>query len=167
MQIKKSLRIVAVLLFTAPFLATASDEHGEHGEKSLKETIKEDIQHHVKDSHDFHLFTDEESGTHVGFPLPVILWDDGLHVFMSSAFHHGEEVAESNGRYYALYHGKIYNTNAAGELEFDEHGHPENAKPLDFSITKGVASIIIISLIVFLIFRGTAKVYGKGQVPKG
>ncbi len=167
MQIKKSLRIVAVSLFMVPFLANASDGHGEHEEKSLKESIKEDIQHHVQDSHSFHIFTDEESGFHLGFPLPVILWDEGLHTFMSSEFDHHEGPAESNGKYYTTYHSKVYRTNAAGDIELGEDGYPTNVRPLDFSITKNVASIILISLLVFLIFRGTAKVYSKGQVPRG
>ena len=47
-------------------------------------------------------------------PLPVILWDDGLKVFSSSKFHHGETLAEIDEPYYKLYHNKIYKTNSSG-----------------------------------------------------
>ncbi len=138
-------------------------------EVDLKTKIKGDIAHHLLDSYDFHLFTDEESGTHVGFPLPVILWDGGLHVFMSSKFHHGEAVAESNGNYYKLFHNKIYKTDAEGTLEMDEHHHPINEMPMDFSITKNVFMIFVVGLIMFLVFSKMAKSYAKrdGDLPTG
>ena len=69
-------------------------ETNEGGEKDLKAEISDYIGHHLKDSHDFSLFSIQQNdGTkkHIGFPLPVILWDDGLKVFSSSKFHHGED----------------------------------------------------------------------------
>lgn len=177
MQIKNLSFLFAILLLFSPAFAFSGDQHhGEHeehaehaadSEENLKQEIKEDINHHLQDVHDFHILTDKESGTHYGFPLPVILWDEGLHVFMSSKFHHGEEVVESKGNYYKLFHGKIYKTDAAGSLEMDEDHHPVNAKPLDFSITKNVFSIILISLLIFWIFRKTAKTYRAGLAPSG
>ena len=78
-----------------------SEEQLLEGSKADKETeMKEYILHHLKDSYDFGLYsyTAENGETkHVSFPLPVILWDNGLKVFMSSKFHHGEEVAEVGG----------------------------------------------------------------------
>ena len=91
-----------------------------HESKDLKTEIKEYINHHLLDSHDFSLFSyeDEATGEHkyVGFPLPVILIDGGLHVFSSSKLHHGESVAEVNGNFYKLYHGKIYKTGSEGTI---------------------------------------------------
>ncbi|MCF6168087.1 F0F1 ATP synthase subunit A [Lutibacter sp.] len=137
-------------------------------EKDFKTELKEEIRHHVKDSYYFDFNSNSETGEYNGFSLPVILFDDGLQVFMSSKFKHGKELAEVDGNYYKLYHNKIYKTDASGELSFDEHHHPTNIKPLDFSITKGVLSIIIVSLIVFLIFSSLAKSYAKnGSIPKG
>ncbi|WP_457610553.1 F0F1 ATP synthase subunit A [Lutibacter sp.] len=137
-------------------------------EKDFKTELKEEIRHHVKDSYYFDFNSNSETGEYNGFSLPVILFDDGLQVFMSSKFKHGKELAEVGGNYYKLYHNKIYKTDASGELSFDEHHHPTNIKPLDFSITKGVLSIIIVSLIVFLIFSSLAKSYAKnGSIPKG
>lgn len=134
----------------------------------IKTKIKADIQHHLQDSYDFTLFSDEESNAHFGFSLPVILWDGGLKVFMSSKFHHGEEVAEAGGNYYTLYHNKIYKTDAQGTLNLDENHHPTNAKPLDFSITKSVFSTLVVSLLIFLLFSSLAKSYVKnGGIGKG
>jgi F-type H+-transporting ATPase subunit a len=133
----------------------------------IKKQIKEVIDHHVLDGHEFSLFADAATGEHYGFPLPIILWDNGVHVFSSSKFHHGEAVAESNGNYYKLHHEKIYKTDAAGTLT-EEHGHPTNAKPIDLSITKGVFTIMIVALLMFLLFTGLAKSYAKnGGISSG
>jgi F-type H+-transporting ATPase subunit a len=134
----------------------------------LKTEIKKDIRHHVKDSYYFDFNSDTETGEYHGFSLPIILIDNGFHIFMASKFEHGKKVAEVSGNYYKLYHNKIYKTDAAGVITLDEHHHPTNAKPLDFSITKGVFSILIVSLILFLIFSNLAKSYAKnGSIPTG
>ncbi len=148
--------------------ATKVHEEQTSTKKDYKTEIKEEIRHHVKDSYYFDFNSNSETGEHHGFSLPVILIDDGLKVFMSSKFEHGEAVAEAGGNYYKLYHNKIYKTDATGKLSFDEHHHPTNIKPLDFSITKSVFSIIIVSLFVFLVFTSLAKSYAKnGSIPKG
>src|SRR5210317_2445831 len=99
MQVYKSYFFIAALLIAAPFFSIAQHDHEdqtheeaqhEHepaAEKNMGEEIRAYIDHHQLDPHDFHLFSDDESGAHYSFPLPVILWDEGLHVFMSSKFH--------------------------------------------------------------------------------
>ncbi len=151
-----------------------SDEAAHHpvkieGAVNTVEEIQAYKDHHLLDAHDFTFFTDGKEGKHYGFPLPVILWDSeaGLQMFMSSKFHHGEAVAENNGNYYAEFHGKIYKTNAAGELHLDEHGHPTNAKPIDFSITKNVVGMLLTALIMMYLFIKLARSYSKGPVPTG
>ncbi len=137
----------------------------------IKSQINAYKNHHVLDSHDMTFFSDNEEGKHYGFSLPIILWDNGVHFFSSSKFHHGESVAESNGNYYVINHhdGKIYKTDASGTLTIDEKsGHPTNVRPLDFSITKNVMFIIIISFVMFLLFTSLAKSYAKnGSIAKG
>ncbi|MGL2962680.1 F0F1 ATP synthase subunit A [Flavobacterium sp. RSB2_4_14] len=131
------------------------------------------VKHHLLDSHDFTFFTygkEEEHLTHVGFSLPVILWDNGIHFFSSSKFEHGEAVAESNGNFYKINHhdGKVYKTDSAGTFTEDEKGHVTNAKPLDFSITKNVLMILIVGLIMLSLFAGLGKSYKKnGSIAKG
>ncbi len=138
----------------------------------VKSKIKAFINHHVLDSHDFIFFSDEEAGKHYGFSLPVMLWDDGLQVFSSSKFEHGEAVAESNGNFYKLNHhdGKIYKVDSAnGKIIEDEAtGHPTNVRPIDFSITKTVLSIIVAAVLMFLLFTSLAKSYAKnGGIASG
>lgn len=150
----------------ATHVAAAEGHHeGGHAEPTdVKSKIKAFINHHVLDSHDFSLTQDDESGENWGFPLPVILWDNGLHIFSSAKFHHGKEVAESNGNYYAINHhdGKIYRTDASGTInENEETGHPENVRPIDFSITKTVVSIIAAAILMFFVFTNLAKSYAK------
>lgn len=171
-------KIFTLLLLTVTISVTAqhdsskeSHDEGGHSGKDLKTEIKEYINHHLLDSHDFSLFSyeDEATGEHkyVGAPLPVILWDGGLKVFSSSKLHHGESVAEVNGLYYKLHHNKIYKTDAEGTINLDEEHHPTNAKPLDFSITKNVAVIFLVGLLMFFIFGKMAKSYKGNLMPKG
>lgn len=176
MQKNRVVRLLSVFILAVSFSATAaSSKDAGDSPKDTKTEIKEYIAHHLQDSHDFNIMasTDEATGEihHYGFPLPVILVDDGVQVFMSSKFHHGETVAESNGNYYKLYHGKIYKTDASGTLNFDEaHGdHPTNPRiQLDLSITKSVVMMLVTGLLLIWLFRSLAKSYGKnGSIPKG
>lgn len=173
--IAKELRKMLTALLIVMSLSVSA-EHGHHssheekkhgGQIDTKEEVLDYIKHHLQDSHDFIFYTDGASGKHYGFPLPVILWDGGIQVFSSSKFHHGEEVAQSGDNYYKLVHGKIYKTDAAGTLEMDEHHHPTNVKPLDFSITKSVVGMLIAGLIMILIFSSLARGYKKSAIPTG
>ncbi len=140
------------------------------GHDGVKKEIKEYINHHLLDSHDFSLTsytTDSGEQKHIGFSLPVILWDGGLKVFSSSKFHHGETLAEVGENFYKLHHGKIYKTDASGTIHLDEHHHATNAKPLDFSITKNVFTIFVIGLLMFFMFSRMAKKYKTSVLPKG
>lgn len=158
---------ITVLVFNLNLNAQHAEHEGSKEERDIKTEIKESIDHHIKDSYDFIFFSDTEKNIHYGFSLPVILIDQGLHLFSSSKFHHGETVAESNGNYYKLYHNKIYKTDAEGTLSFDDHHHPTNAKPLDFSITKSVLMIMVTGVLMLLLFTGLARSFGKGPIAKG
>ena len=138
----------------------------------LKSEIKAYILHHLEDSHDFNLlsYMDEitKEKVYIGVPLPVILWDDGLKIFSSSKLKHGKKVAQLGHNYYKLYHGKIYKTDAQGTITYDDHHHPNNIKPIDFSITKNVISILFTALLMLVLFRGLAQSYQKnGMIAKG
>jgi len=168
------------------------------------------ILHHIYDAHEWHILdwptkemiidTLKNDTTfkkiHIAIPLPIILLDDGLKIFMSSKFKHGKSVAESGGNYYRLYHGKIYQTNQNGAIKYtdgtyklldgityyvDENGHElilsqskgerkiSNIKPLDFSITKNVFSLFFSIILLMLIFITISKKYrkNKNQAPSG
>ena len=156
---KLTLKFSTLILIFIPFLGMASKKAPETDKKS---EIKAYIQHHLQDSYDFSLFSytnDDGAHIYVGAPLPVILWDDGLKVFSSSKFNHGETLAAVDGNFYKLYHNKIYKTNKQGDINYDDHNHPTNVKPLDFSITKSVVMILITALLMFYIFRALARSY--------
>ena len=144
---------------------SVSKEAAEKAE--MAKQIDEVKHHHVLDGHEFSLFEDQAAKAHYGFPLPIILWDNGVQIFSSSKFNHGESVAESNGNYYVLHHEKIYKTDASGILTGDEH-HPTNVAPLDFSITKSVLTLIIVALLMFFLFTSLAKSFAtNGGISKG
>ncbi|MBD1259986.1 F0F1 ATP synthase subunit A [Maribacter polysiphoniae] len=160
--------LAAILLFGNS--SFANEKEVEKG-KDKKTEIKEFIEHHLQDSHYFNFYgTTDEHGKvhHVGLPLPVILWDNGLKVFSSSKFHHGEEVAEVDGNHYVLYHSKIYKTDAEGTISYDGEHHPTNVRPLDFSITKSVVMMIVTGLLLLWLFSSLAKSYAKNNsIPTG
>jgi F-type H+-transporting ATPase subunit a len=123
--------------------------------ESGERTMKESINHHLLDDHDFTI-------THgFSFPLPVILWDNGLQVFMSSKFKHGTSVAEVNGNFYKVDHtnGQINKTDSAGTFI--------NRVRLDFSITKNVIFIMICFVLMIFMFIKMARSYKYGHLPKG
>jgi F-type H+-transporting ATPase subunit a len=95
-MLKKTALIISTI-FTLSFAfanqETTTPEHHnatEHAEvkplsekEKIAEENKEFIQHHLLDAHDFSIMVDKD-GHHIGFPLPVIIYDGGFHVFMSN-----------------------------------------------------------------------------------
>ncbi len=157
---------IVALIFASSLSANEKKESNSEA-MNKKSEIKEYILHHLKDSHDFNLLSyTNETGkkTYVGFPLPVILWDNGLRIFSSSKFNHGKNTAFVGNSYYKLYHDKIYITDSKGTIEYDQNNHPTNISPLDFSITKGVISIIFTSILMFFLFKGLADSYKKNNL---
>ena len=194
-DMSKLWRFIIIALFFAPVAAFAS--HGEHSEEDphaekehkswsdmtqdeRQADIKGHIEHHLLDAYEFIIMSDYSDPEHVstiGFPLPVILWDEGLHFFWGNAFNHGHDVVESNGMYYKLHHNKIYKTDAEGTVltkeikHTDEEGNVtvtiKELKPWDFSITKNVFSSILVAVLIFFLFRGVAKAYRHSLAPSG
>jgi len=171
-----NLNLKALALFlsiSTSFECKEGHEHGHNDHNQVKDgvnspdEVKAYIEHHLQDSHDFTFFSDEKTGKHYGFPLPVILVDNGVKVFMSSEFHHGDHIVEKGGAHYKLYHGKIYKTNAQGTIAYDKHHHVLNEQALDLSITKNVFSVIVIAFIMIFMFASYAKTYQKGSIPTG
>ena len=169
-SLKRALLLLTVFILTVnPFMLKAVDvAHGDAPQTQEAE-INEYINHHLQDDHYFSLFSDKKAGKIYGFPLPVILIDGGLKVFSSAGFIEGNGVIENGGQHYRVYHGKIYKTDAEGTLTYDAEHHPTNAKPLDFSITKNVAGLMLAALLLFLGFISLARTYknGANAIPKG
>ncbi|MDX1603380.1 MAG: ATP synthase F0 subunit A, partial [Salinimicrobium sediminis] len=145
--------------FNSQAFSVKEPQEGGDAKVNTEEEISEYIDHHLADSHYVNFFSDGETGAHYGFSLPVILWDNGLKVFSSGKFHHGEDLAVIDGQHYRLYHSKIYKTDAEGTITYGEDGFPANERPLDFSITKNVLYMLVVSLLMLLVFGGLAKQY--------
>jgi F-type H+-transporting ATPase subunit a len=172
-------KIVALVIVTMLNFSYSFAENKEV-KKEKEFNVGEMIMHHIKDAHEWHLFGPEHGGTSIY--LPVILIDNGLKVFSSSNFYHGVKdsvLDEASKEYmyfnkgkgaakdYALCHEKIYKLEE-GKLHFKE-GHPHNAKPLDFSITKNVLSLFMGTFLTLIILLSVVRFYKKnGAVaPKG
>ncbi len=175
----KNFRIAYTLVLSILFLSTYTlkaneethnSEHQHHtGSDNERFNPVPVIMHHIGDSHEWHLWGKGENS--VTIPLPVILWtNNGLVTFMSSEFHH-DDVVEKKGLRFVKVHEKIYQLNAGEtEAKFNEEHHIENAvKPLDFSITKNVAAMLIAAILLLIIFGKMGRFYKKNgaAAPKG
>ncbi len=155
-KFSKTFFLALFATFFAFNLANAQDKKPEENtEVKKEENIGDIILHHVGDSHEWHFFT--LGHTHVTLPLPVILYsDNGLDVFMSSEFHHGEQEVKKGSNIYKL----------------DSHDHiteTSGKKIYDISITKNVASLFLSIVLLIFVFTSVAGAYKKnqGQAPKG
>jgi F-type H+-transporting ATPase subunit a len=176
----KLLGLISLFVFCSAFASgvapkSEGDSEG-HGAVTSESEINEYILHHIKDAHDFHLFSYNDSEghrKHIGFPLPVIVYSSkGLRTFMSSEFHHddsGHHVVERDGISLVKYHERIYELNeGAHGVEFDKAHHPTNAHAvLDLSITKSVFGFLLVSILMLIAFGRLAKQYKKQAVPTG
>lgn len=169
-NVVKSLFLGLFFLFPAQMTFSASESSSEGEEFKVTDMIM----HHIKDAHDFHIL--DWNGHAVSVPLPVILWtENGLVTFMSSEFNHddqGKVVVEKGEQRFVKYHEEIYYASQTANqdgayINMAADNHPENAHPLDLSITKLVFSMFVSMLLLLLIFGLSARRYTKDGVPKG
>jgi F-type H+-transporting ATPase subunit a len=160
---------LGIVLFPYALIAQGKEDHKE--EKIKPANI---ILEHVADGHEFHFFSIGHE--HYTLPLPVIVYSPGkgVSVFMSSAFHHGEEVHEGyrllNEEYIKGHKldevkdakgkpvfkaGKIYVADAEGKPELE-------TSVFDFSITRNVTQMLISVLLLILMMTRIAKKYKTG-----
>jgi F-type H+-transporting ATPase subunit a len=178
------------LLFIVIFfggLTSSFSQHEEHHSPSTETHEATDgheeefnpsglINHHLADSHHYRFdLPFFETTIH----LPVILWtNNGLTIFSSGEFEseeHGEEhgghggtskVVEKNGQKFKMiddvivYADKVPDGTQAEEITLDQ-------RPLDFSITKNVVSLLLTFLALFFVLMGVKKAYTDKGVPKG
>lgn len=153
-------------------VSTATENHSESNSHEEKEfNASEMINEHIGDAHEFHIM--EWNGHPISFYLPVILWtDNGLAVFSSEEFHHdnsGSHEVVVNGQSFVRNEEVIYYTDKYKVLKEEDRGAFNfEARPLDFSITKNVFSMLMSSIILFILFFFVARSYNKNQLaPKG
>lgn len=145
------------LVTSFAYAAGADTGHESHGEKKFN--AGELIFGHIGNAYDWHVAT--YAGHHISLPLPVIVHSEtsGLHVFMSSKFHHGHdnyngfEIAQSGSN-----KGKVVEIIDGAEVV-----------PFDLSITKLVAAMLFSMALILVIFLSVAKAYKKRAkaAPKG
>jgi len=162
---QKIFRIFVVLsiIFPYSFVKANAEEKPSSAHESIGEKFNASklIMEHIADAYEWHIakFGDSQ----LSLPLPVILYSQttGLHIFISSKFHHGIETY--NGFRIAgeesKYKGKVV------ELALDG----TEVRPYDFSITKNVASLFFSIFLLLVIFISIAKRYKEGhnRPPKG
>lgn len=171
---KRNKPFVFVLVFAGLFLFSLSsaitpDKRGSQEEKEnhIKQSqvhksfdAKEMIMDHILDSYEWHLFTYKDF--HCSIPLPIILYskENGLHVFWSSKFHHGQRAYKgfkiSQGE---KYHGQIVEERPDGSI----------VRPVDLSLTKDAVAILFSVFLLLWLFISIAKSYRqhKNQAPHG
>jgi F-type H+-transporting ATPase subunit a len=143
------------LLFLAFIVATPvfSQEHHEeathHEEKFNAGTM---ITEHIGDSHDWHVFGEGENSVSVHLPVIIYNSERGLSVFSSGKFEHGH--AAYNG--YKLKGNEVQAVNEDGSVNEEL-----TKKTWDFSITKNVATIFIVVIIMLFLFTSVAKAYKR------
>lgn len=145
--------IIALFLIVScsfPFYSEGSDlvTEGEavENEKSSFDAGKFVVEH-VTDNHEWHIAT--FGHTHLTIPLPILLYskNSGLHLFLSSKFHHGNGSYQGFSLGEGKYEGKIVEVSPTGEVV---------GTPFDFSITKTVAGIIFSSILILWVFLTVA-----------
>ena len=144
----KALRLIfASLLLFAGSLGLSAQGSAPAPEAPQQEEsgldMKSYIFGHIGDSHEWHITT--VKGKEIAIPLPCIVIDGGLHIFMPN------HMAE-NG----------YTLNADGKIVNAATGK----RPLDISITKNVLGLIIDSALLVFLILSCAAWYRKHDVLK-
>ena len=163
--------VFSLFILFFPYILKAQ-EHEEQKEEKLNPS--KIILEHVADAHDFHFTT--FGHTHVTLPLPVFLYTPGkgFSAFMSSAFHHGEEVHNGfrllNDEF--IEHHKLNEVTGedgkpvfkAGKIyAVDAEGLPDpDTKVYDFSLTKNATQMLISVILLVVIMTRIAKKYKSG-----
>lgn len=151
----KQIRLMITLLVVAllPMQMSANEEADKaHGEEL---NIPEIVLEHLSDDYEWHVATYE--GKHISIPLPVIVRSENTGQWHFCTKHSLPETFFINHEQ----HGKIYEKMTDGSV----------VRPLDLSITKAVAQIWIVVIVLISVFLYCAKWYKtrneKSNAPKG
>ncbi len=151
---KKLLTYLLVLLLSLP--AAASEVQSEPQEAGSFD-MEEYLYGHVRDAYEWHITT--VNGRHISIPLPVILVSrcgNGFHCFLSSKLEEGEYQGFMMAPKGSRYESKIVERGPDGEF----------VRPLDFSMTKNVCSLLIASALLLFLVLSTARWYRRHDASK-
>ncbi len=152
-------RIAVLAWLLASFVPKADAAEAEASDEKQGVDINEIVFGHIGDAYEWHIT--DVAGRSVSIPLPVIVKSStGWHVFSSSRLEEGGYaglyIAEDGDN-----KGKIVERNASGE----------EMRPVDLSITKNVAGLLINSLLLVVLVLGCARWYKRHETrreaPKG
>lgn len=144
--------ILLLLLVFMPALATSANEKAdEEGGLNIPEIVLE----HLSDSYEWHIATYGDN--HISIPLPIIIRSDATGEWHFCTSH----SLPDNFYFNKEMHGKIYEKLPDGS----------SVRPLDLSITKTVAQIWIVVIVLICIFTYCSRWYKKhderSQAPSG
>lgn len=162
---KKIIAVCVAFLFS--FISFAQETPAPQQANEPEFDINKTIFSHIGDNHDWHMFdiTRKDGSEHaISFPLPIILVNSNpfsIDAFMSSEFEHGHKPVTKGEHTYIMKDQIIYYA--------DANGNATDQKPLDFSITKNVFTLLLVAIIMLLMFIGCARAYKRrpGKAPKG
>lgn len=144
--------ILLLLLVFMPVLASSANEKAD-GEGGLN--IPEIVLEHLSDSYEWHIATYGDN--HISIPLPIIIRSDATGEWHFCTSH----SLPDNFYFNKEMHGKIYEKLPDGS----------SVRPLDLSITKTVAQIWIVVIVLICIFTYCSRWYKKhderSQAPSG
>ena len=144
--------ILLLLLVFMPALASSANEKAdEEGGLNIPEIVLE----HLSDSYEWHIATYGDN--HISIPLPIIIRSDATGEWHFCTSH----SLPGNFYFNKEMHGKIYEKLPDGST----------VRPLDLSITKTVAQIWIVVIVLICIFTYCSRWYKKhderSQAPSG
>lgn len=144
--------ILLLLLVFMPALASSANEKAdEEGGLNIPEIVLE----HLSDSYEWHIATYGDN--HISIPLPIIIRSDATGEWHFCTSH----SLPDNFYFNKEMHGKIYEKLPDGS----------SVRPLDLSITKTVAQIWIVVIVLICIFTYCSRWYKKhderSQTPSG
>lgn len=155
-------KITTASLLALAFLLLPVFSFGEEMEQPGEEpSVKEIVLEHISDSYEWHIT--KIAGKDIAVPLPVILRSKttGWHSFSSDRLHGGAVYEGFQIAPAGQYKGKIVETGGDGS----------QVRPLDLSLTKTAAALMVSSLAVVLIILLTARWYRRHdslkEAPKG
>ena len=139
-QIKSTLLLLMFSLIPLQLFANSGETSGKE-ELNILEIVLE----HLSDSYEWHIASYE--GKHISIPLPIIVRSKATGEWYLGTLHH----LPTNFFFDANHHGKIYEKMPDGSA----------VRPLDLSITKVVAQIWIVVIVLIAVFLSCARWYQK------
>lgn len=161
--------VLIFFLLLSGFAVQAEEQSSGEGEVDAFGLIME----HISDAHQWHVIDYTNSRgihVHINMPLPVILlYNNSLWFFSSGHFYHEQGPQQLGNDYVVLHDEHFYITDASGTIHTDSSGNIVNVSPMDFSITKNVASMLLSMALLLMLFLSAGKAYARRGIapPRG